>query len=233
MKVGVVVFPGSNCDHDMEHAYGRLLGAKVSKIWHRDTSLGQVDLVVIPGGFSYGDYLRTGALASISPIMKAIKDFAAKGGPVIGICNGFQILCESQLLPGALLQNVNRKFISLFVNIKVDSQKSYFTKGVQVGTVISCPVAHGEGNYFASSEEIARLEGEGQVVFRYCDSSGLVNPSDLDSNPNGSINSIAGVTNPQGNVVGLMPHPERASEGLVGWIGGASGLPVLSSALSA
>lgn len=220
MKVSVVVFPGSNCDHDAQYAYQQILDCDVNLIWHKERDLKNPDVVIIPGGFSYGDYLRTGAMAKLSPAMQEVKDFSEKGGKVLGICNGFQILCEARLLPGALLRNNSRKFVSKFVRMKVENNQTAFTKLYQAGEELCCPVAHGEGNYYADTETIKKLEGEGLVTFRYID------------NPNGSINDIAGISNEKGNVVGLMPHPERASEALVGYIGGISGLNVLKSALN-
>ncbi len=230
MRVGVVVFPGTNCDQDIEHVYGGLLGAETVKIWHRDTDLQNVDLVVLPGGFSYGDYLRTGALAKLSPVMDSIRIFAADGGRVLGICNGFQILCESGLLPGALLENVGRRFLSRFVNIRVESRASFFTSTCERGSVITCPIAHFQGNYFADEKTLRELEENDQVVFRYCSADGALSDSDLDINVNGSIHSIAGVRNRLGNVVGLMPHPERAVERLIGDVGGNSGLSLFQHA---
>jgi phosphoribosylformylglycinamidine synthase subunit PurQ / glutaminase len=230
MKVSVVVFPGSNCDHDVIHVYQKLLSAQVKSIWHKDTDLGNPDVVVLPGGFSYGDYLRTGALAKLSPVMRSVSEFASKGGKVIGICNGFQILCESGLLPGVLLQNVGMQFLSQFVHIKVERTNTAFTDKYKKGEIITCPIAHGDGNYFADSETISRIEGQGQVVFRYCDVNGKISNQDRSVNPNGSINSIAGICNEAGNVVGLMPHPERASEEIVGFIGKSSGLKMFAKA---
>jgi phosphoribosylformylglycinamidine synthase len=230
VRVGVVVFPGTNCDQDIEHVYGGLLGAETVKIWHRDTDLQNVDLVVLPGGFSYGDYLRTGALAKLSPVMDSIRIFAADGGRVLGICNGFQILCESGLLPGALLENVGRRFLSRFVNIRVESRASFFTSTCERGSVITCPIAHFQGNYFADEKTLRELEENDQVVFRYCSADGALSDSDLDINVNGSIHSIAGVRNRLGNVVGLMPHPERAVERLIGDVGGNSGLSLFQHA---
>jgi len=232
MRVSVIRFPGSNCDHDIEHVYGSVLGATVEVVWHKDTDLQRPDVVVLPGGFSYGDYLRTGALARVSPIMEEVRSFSKKGGPVIGICNGFQILCECELLPGALLRNVNTQFLSRFVNIKIERVTTPFTKAYQKGDIITCPVAHGEGNYFCDEETLKRLEGEGLITFRYCDSSGNVDPKDRRSNPNGAMNSIAGISNPKGNLIGLMPHPERAAELIVGSIGASSGLKLFESSLS-
>lgn len=232
MRVSVVVFPGSNCDHDVQHVYGSLLKQKVTSVWHRERDLARPDLVVIPGGFAHGDYLRTGALAKLSPIMSEVAAFAEQGGPVLGICNGFQILCEAGLLPGVLLQNVQRRFLSRFVHVKVERSDTAFTRGVEVGTVMTCPIAHFEGNYFAADETIAELEGEGRVVFRYSDAAGTVEPSSLESNPNGAIHAIAGITNRRRNVVGLMPHPERSVETLVGGAGRDSGLPMFAGSIA-
>lgn len=228
MKVSVVIFPGSNCDHDIIYAYQALLGAEVNTVWHKDTDLKNPDIVVLPGGFAYGDYLRTGAMAKVSPIMVEIKRFAERGGKVIGICNGFQILCEAQLLPGALLQNIDTRFLSTFVHIKVENNRTAFTNQLRKGEVITCPISHGEGNYYADPESIARLEGEGLIVFRYCSQSGEVDHNSRATNPNGSINSIAGITNQGGNIVGLMPHPERAAQDTVGYIGRSTGLSVFT-----
>jgi phosphoribosylformylglycinamidine synthase len=209
MTIGVVSFPGSNCDHDTEHVFKDVLGQDVRMVWHKDTSLGDVDAVILPGGFSYGDYLRTGAIARFSPVMKAVGEFAKAGGPVLGICNGFQILQEAGLLPGAMLRNRGVKFLSRPVHIRVERDDTIATAGVPVGTVLTMPIAHGEGNFHADPQELSRLEGEGQVVFRYTARDGSL--QDL-SNVNGSASAIAGVCNPGRNVVGLMPHPERASE---------------------
>jgi phosphoribosylformylglycinamidine synthase I len=224
VKVGVVVFPGTNCEQDVAHVYGNLLGQEVVPIWHRDQDLQGADVVVLPGGFSYGDYLRTGALAKISPVMDSVRSFAEAGGKVLGICNGFQILCESGLLPGALLENVGRKFLSRFVHISVQPNKSFFTKGMAQGSIISCPIAHFQGNYYADPATLEELEANGQVVFRYCAEDGNISHGDISINVNGSMNSIAGICNKAGNVMGLMPHPERAVEALTGFIGGDTGL---------
>jgi phosphoribosylformylglycinamidine synthase I len=226
MNVTVVVFPGSNCDHDVEYTYGNLLGAKVTSVWHKEHDLKKPDVVVLPGGFAYGDYLRTGALAKLSPVMQEVIKFSEKGGKVIGICNGFQILCEAGMLPGVLLQNIGTQFLSQFVNIKVENNSTAFTKNYSKGEVITCPIAHGEGNYYADAETISRLEGDGRVVFRYSDKNGKAIHDSRETNPNGAINSIAGISNEGGNVVGLMPHPERAAQPVVGFIGGDSGLAV-------
>ena len=209
MKVGVVVFPGSNCDHDAYHAVKHVCGQEARFVWHKDSDLSGLDAVVLPGGFSYGDYLRTGAIARFSPVMGAVKEFAAQGGPVLGICNGFQILQEAGLLPGAMLRNRAVKFLSQPVHIRVERDDTIATMGVPVGTVLTMPIAHGEGNFFLPDSELDRLEADRQVVFRYVDASGRLDDA---ANANGSARAIAGVCNPGRNVVGLMPHPERASE---------------------
>jgi len=233
VKIAVVVFPGTNCDQDIEHVFGKLLKAETVRVWHRDTDLQKADLVVLPGGFSYGDYLRTGALAKLSPVMKSIQSFAGDGGKVLGICNGFQILCESGLLPGVLLENVGLRFLSRFVHIRVDSTRSFFTHGLSKGSVITCPIAHFQGNYFADADTIRELEANKQVVFRYCNEHGQQADNDRNVNVNGSLNSIAGISNAAGNVVGLMPHPERAVELLTGFVGGTTGLSPFSATTSA
>ncbi|MBX7136725.1 MAG: phosphoribosylformylglycinamidine synthase subunit PurQ [Oligoflexia bacterium] len=232
MRVSVILFPGSNCDHDAEYVYRKLLGQEVQLVWHREHDLRSPDLVVLPGGFAYGDYLRTGALARVSPVMQEIRKFASRGGPVLGICNGFQILCESGLLPGALLQNIGMRFLSQFVHIKIENAGTVFTRGCAQGSVITCPVAHFEGNYFADEQTLERLEGEGRVVFRYCDRDGRVDAADRVLNPNGAAHAIAGIANEFGNVVGLMPHPERAVEDIIGGVGRNSGLPMFAGSLS-
>ena len=209
MKVGVVVFPGSNCDHDTVHVLGEVCGQDVRLVWHKDSDLSELDAVILPGGFSYGDYLRTGAIARFSPVMKAVGEFARAGGPVLGICNGFQILQEAGLLPGAMLRNGGVKFLSQPVHVRVERTDTPVTAGIPAGRVLTMPIAHGEGNFYAEPDEIARLEGEGQVVFRYTTKDGRL---DSAANVNGSTAAIAGVCNAARNVVGLMPHPERASE---------------------
>jgi phosphoribosylformylglycinamidine synthase I len=221
-KIGVVVFPGSNCDHDAIHI-AEYLGAPVVSLWHREASLQGCDVIVLPGGFSYGDYLRTGALATLSPIMDEVKRFADKGGPVVGICNGFQILCEAGLLPGVLLQNIDMRFLSRFVTMKIENDRTPFTKGMKVNDLVSCPIAHMDGNYFADEQTLAEIEDNAQVVFRYVDAGGNADENDRESNPNGSAHAIAGICNKKGNIIGLMPHPERSSETVVGWTGGESG----------
>ena len=213
MKFGVVMFPGSNCDHDTYHVISKVIGQPVDFIWHRQNSVGDCDAVILPGGFSYGDYLRTGAIARFSPVMGAVKEFASRGGLLMGICNGFQILCEAGLLPGALLRNKNLKFVCEHVNVRVEAADTPFTNRCQRGQVLSVPIAHGDGNYFCSAETFAELQRENRIVFRYSSSTGAVNEA---SNPNGSLDSIAGICNRERNVLGLMPHPERASEALLG-----------------
>jgi phosphoribosylformylglycinamidine synthase subunit PurQ / glutaminase len=207
MKFGVVVFPGSNCDQDMIDALSGILKQDVVKLWHKDTSLQNVDFVVLPGGFSYGDYLRSGAIARFSPIMTEVINHANKGGYVMGVCNGFQILCEAGLTPGALLHNNTQKFMCKNVYIKSQSTSSIITQDVNSNLALKIPIAHGEGRYFDSADAIKKLNDNDQVLFRYCDENGLINDA---SNPNGSLENIAGVTNAGKNVFGMMPHPERA-----------------------
>jgi phosphoribosylformylglycinamidine synthase len=209
VKVGVVVFPGSNCDHDTEHVLRDVCGQDVRLVWHKESNLSDLDAVVLPGGFAYGDYLRTGAIARFSPVMKAVGEFARAGGPVLGICNGFQILQEAGLLPGAMLRNGGVKFLSQPVHVRVERTDTPVTAGIPAGRVLTMPIAHGEGNFYAEPEEIARLEGEGQVVVRDTTKDGRLDPA---ANVNGSTAAIAGVCNAARNVVGLMPHPERAAE---------------------
>jgi phosphoribosylformylglycinamidine synthase len=213
MKIGVVTFPGSNCDYDCYRAVKDALGAEAVYLWHRDHDLQGVDAVFLPGGFSYGDYLRAGAIAALSPIMREVKAFAAAGGPVAGICNGFQILCEAGLLPGALVRNRSLKFRSRPVHLRVERADTAFTSEYEPGQVLTVPIAHGEGCYFAEPEVLDGLEANGQVVFRYCTADGLVAPA---ANPNGSARGIAGIINAEGNVLGMMPHPERAVDPLLG-----------------
>ncbi|MBK6313932.1 MAG: phosphoribosylformylglycinamidine synthase subunit PurQ [Blastocatellia bacterium] len=229
MKFGVVVFPGSNCDHDAYHVISKVIGQPVDFIWHRDSDLDGYDCIVLPGGFSYGDYLRTGAIASLSPIMRSVVKFADHGGIVLGICNGFQILCESGLLPGALLRNASLAFACRHVNLRVERSDTMFTRDYEKGQVLSIPIAHGDGNYFCDDETLERLEGEGQVLFRYVDAKGEPTP---DSNPNGSRNNIAGIINDRGNVLGMMPHPERASEDALGSADGRGIFTSLAAALA-
>jgi phosphoribosylformylglycinamidine synthase len=209
MKFGVVVFPGSNCDEDLVYTLQDVLGQDVVKLWHKDTSIQGCDFIMVPGGFSYGDYLRSGAIARFSPIMDAVIQHANRGGYVMGICNGFQILTEAKLLPGALLHNTSRKFICKNVFLKADNNENIVTQNLLLDSVFQIPIAHGEGNFFASTEELKKIEDNGQVLFRYCDAAGNITS---ESNPNGAINNIAGVTNEKKNVFGMMPHPERASD---------------------
>jgi phosphoribosylformylglycinamidine synthase len=213
MTVGVVVFPGSNCDHDTYHVLTHVCGQEARFVWHKDTDLSGLDAVILPGGFSYGDYLRTGAIARFSPVMRAVGEFAERGGPVLGICNGFQILQEAGLLPGAMLRNRGLKFISQPVHVRVEGSDTPLTAGLAEGTVLTMPIAHGEGNFYLPDEELDRLEGEGRVVFRYTTRDGRLEDA---ANVNGSSRAIAGVCNRARNVVGLMPHPERASEAELG-----------------
>jgi len=214
MKYGVVVFPGSNCDHDAWFATSVCAGDESTFLWHKDTQIPKdIDCIILPGGFSYGDYLRCGAIARFSPIMREVIDFANKGGYVLGICNGFQTLTEAQLLPGTLLRNTSLNFICKDVYLKVSNNSTAFTSGIKDGSVLRIPVAHGEGNYFAEPDQIDELEASGRVVFRYADEKGNVSEG---SNLNGSINNIAGIINDKGNVLGMMPHPERYSDPLLG-----------------
>jgi len=215
MKFGVVIFPGSNCDHDTIHVLRDVLGQPTEEIWHQSTELGNLDAVILPGGFAYGDYLRTGAIASHSPVMGAVKKFAAAGGLVLGICNGFQILLEAGLLPGAMLRNRRLKFLCRFVHVRVDTTNTPFTSACQGGQVLKMPIAHMEGSYFAEPDTIRELERNQQIVFRYSTPAGEI-VDDEESNPNGALNNIAGICNRERNVLGLMPHPERASEPLMG-----------------
>jgi phosphoribosylformylglycinamidine synthase subunit PurQ / glutaminase len=227
VKAGVVVFPGSNCDHDTYHVLKHVLGQEARFVWHKDGDLSGLDAVVLPGGFSYGDYLRTGAIARFSPVMRAVKEFAAAGGPVLGICNGFQILQEAGLLPGAMLRNRTVQFLSQPVHVRVERDDTIATAGLERGTVLTMPIAHGEGNFYVDETEAARLEREGRVVFRYVTRDGRLTE---EANVNGSSRAIAGIANEAGNVVGLMPHPERASERE---LGSADGRRVLESLVRA
>ena len=213
MKFGVVVFPGSNCDHDTYHVISKVIGQPVDFIWHKEEEIGHCDAIILPGGFSYGDYLRTGAIARFSPVMRSVIELAHDGGLVLGICNGFQILCEAGLLPGALLRNRDLRFICEHVNVRVEHTDTPFTSACVEGQVLSMPIAHGEGNYFCDPETLAELEREGRIIFRYCTPEGDVTE---EANPNGSLDGIAGICSRERNVLGLMPHPERASESLLG-----------------
>ena len=213
MKIGVVTFPGSNCDYDCYRAVRDVLEVETIFLWHKSHDLEGVDAVFLPGGFSYGDYLRAGAIARFSPIMREVREFAEKGGPVAGICNGFQILCEAHLLPGALIRNRNLKFISRMSHLRVETTEAPFLTGYEEGQVLSVPVAHGEGCFVAEEEVLARLEGDGRVAFRYSNAAGQIVP---EVNPAGAMNNIAGILNERGNVLGMMPHPERAVDPLLG-----------------
>lgn len=207
MRFGIITFPGSNCDYDAYHAVTEILGEDAVYLWHKDHDLQGADVIILPGGFSYGDYLRAGAIARFSPIMQEVAAHAKAGGPVIGICNGFQIACEAGLLPGALMRNANLQFVSAQVRVRVENANTIFTNRYETGEVLKIPVAHGEGRYVASPDVLDDLENEARVIFRYADASGLIS---ADANPNGSERNIAGIINEGGNVLGLMPHPERA-----------------------
>ena len=213
MKFGIVVFPGSNCDHDVYDVLKRTMKQDVEFLWHKNHTLNDCDAVVLPGGFSYGDYLRTGSIARFSPIMQEVIKFAHKGKPVMGICNGFQILLESGLLPGAMEKNKSLRFICKFVNLRVETTRSNYTSRCEKDQILKIPIAHNEGNYYLDAERLAELEGNNQVVLRYCDADGEITEA---ANPNGSLHNIAGIVNEQGNILGLMPHPERASEKILG-----------------
>jgi phosphoribosylformylglycinamidine synthase len=212
MKIGVVIFPGSNCDQDLIYVFQKILGQEVVPLWHKDHDLQGVDFVALPGGFSYGDYLRSGAIARFSPIMQEVISFANKGGYVMGICNGFQILTEAGLLPGALLHNQSRKFTCKNVNIKAVTNNSLITSKIDAGAVLKIPIAHGEGNFYAHADELQKLNDNEQILFKYCDENGAFTE---ESNPNGSIQNIAGVCNANRNVFGMMPHPERAADAIL------------------
>lgn len=213
MKFGVVIFPGSNCEQDCYYAIASVLGKPVDYIWHQDTSLTGFDAVILPGGFSYGDYLRTGALAKFSPVMRAIAEFSRKGGLVIGICNGFQILTEAGLLPGALLRNVGLKYLCKFEYLRTETSDTPFTNLLGKGQLLRIPIGHGDGNFFADSDTLKSLEDNDQVIFRYADAEGRIT---RDANPNGSLNNIAGIVNHGRNVLGMMPHPDRSYESVLG-----------------
>jgi phosphoribosylformylglycinamidine synthase len=213
MNFGVIVFPGSNCDHDCIHVISDVLGQKATPVWHKESSLSGLDAVILPGGFSYGDYLRTGAIARFSPVMQAVQQFAKEGGMVLGICNGFQILLEAGLLPGAMLRNRSLSFICKDIHAKVENAATPFTGLCTSGQVLKIPIAHAEGNYYADPVTLAALQANAQIVFRYCTPEGKVTP---ESNPNGSLDNIAGIRNAEGNVLGLMPHPERCAEDILG-----------------
>ncbi len=216
MKFGVIVFPGSNCDDDMVHVLQNVMGCETIKLWHKDThlaGLGKGDCIVLPGGFSYGDYLRAGAIARFSPIMQAVSEFAAEGGFVFGVCNGFQILCEAGLLPGVLLRNANQQFICKNVHLRPMTLNSALTNAIPPNQALKIPIAHAEGRYYADEDTLRSLEANDQILFRYCDPDGQITP---EANPNGALLNIAGICNRQRNVFGMMPHPERASEPALG-----------------
>jgi len=223
VRFGIVTFPGSNCDYDAYHAVIDQLGEEAVYLWHKDHDLQGADVVILPGGFSYGDYLRCGAIARFSPIMDEVAAHARRGGPVLGICNGFQIACEAQLLPGALLRNASLRYACEFRHIRVENADTIYTSQYHRGQIVRIPIAHGEGRYVADGETLARLEGEGRVVFRYVDAEGNLGGA---ANPNGSLHDIAGIVNDAGNVLGMMPHPERAVDTL---LGSADGLPLFES----
>ena len=225
MKFGVVVFPGSNCDHDAFHVLSSVLGQPTEWVWHQSTQVNHLDAIVLPGGFSYGDYLRTGALASHSPVLGAVKKFVERGGLVLGICNGFQILLEAGLLPGAMLRNRRLKFLCRFVHLRVETTDTPFTAACQAGQVLKMPIAHMDGNYFAGEATLRELERNHQIIFRYATPAGEI-VDDAEANPNGALANIAGICNRERNVLGLMPHPERASESLMG---STDGLAVFQS----
>jgi phosphoribosylformylglycinamidine synthase len=227
MKFAVIVFPGSNCDRDAYYAVKHVLGQDAEFVWHKDTSLGGADVVILPGGFAHGDYLRTGAMARFSPVMTAVRALADRGGPVLGICNGFQVLLEAGMLPGAMLRNRGLKFRCEHVHVRVEQNGTPFTSRCAPGQVLRIPIAHGEGNYYADGPTIDRLERNRQVVVRYTTASGVVSD---DANPNGSAASIAGICNERRNIVGLMPHPERACESA---LGSTDGLVIFESVVSA
>jgi len=226
MKFGIVTFPASNCDYDAYHAVTDILGEEATYLWHKDHDLQGSDVIILPGGFSYGDYLRVGAIARFSPIMQEVAAHAKAGGPVLAICNGFQIACEAGLLPGALMRNSHLQFVSAEVRIRVENSETLFTSLYERGEVLRIPVAHGDGRFVATEDVLDRLEGEGQVIFRYADAGGNIS---ADANPNGSERNIAGIINEGGNVLGMMPHPERACSDL---LGSSDGIRLLQSILS-
>ena len=230
MRFSVIVFPGSNCDEDAYHATTAVLGERAEYIWHKETDLKSADAVILPGGFAHGDYLRTGAMARFSPIMRAVRAFAEGGGPVIGICNGFQILLEAGLLPGAMLRNRGLKYRCEHVHVRIEQTDTPFTGSARVGQVLRIPIGHGEGNYFAPPEMLQKIEANRQVILRYTDPEGRVAGVDDAWNPNGSVNAIAGICSERRNVVGMMPHPERACEAL---LGGTDGKVIFESVVAA
>jgi len=213
VRFGVVIFPGTNCDTDTWHALRDGMGAPVEYVWHEETDLRGFDCVILPGGFSYGDYLRTGAIARFSPVMNAVGEFAEKGGLVLGICNGFQILLEAGLLPGAMMRNVGQSFVCKYVNLRVETTDTPYTRAMEKGAVLRIPIAHGEGNYYADEATLAELKRNDQIVFRFCTPAGEIT---REANPNGSLENIAGICNRERNVMGMMPHPERCTDALLG-----------------
>jgi len=230
MKAAVIVFPGSNCDRDIQVAIEQSTGKPCAMVWHKETALPDLDLIVVPGGFSYGDYLRSGAMAAHSPIMRAVKAKADKGVAVLGICNGFQVLTEAHLLPGVLMKNRDLRFICKDVDLRVEATDTVFTRRYEKDQVVRFPIAHNDGNYFADAETLKALEGEGRVAFRYCDAQGNVTKA---ANPNGSLNNIAGILNAKRNVLGMMPHPERLADLLLGGVDGRPMFDGLVEALAA
>jgi len=227
MKFGVLVFPGSNCDHDTHHVLGAVLGQPVTYLWHESHSLENCDAILVPGGFAYGDYLRTGAIARFAPIMQSVTRFAASGGLVMGICNGFQILCEAGLLPGALMRNATQRYICRQLSIRAETSNSPFTNGLTLGQVLRMPIGHMEGNYFCDDATLATLQRDDRIAFRYATPTGDITP---EANPNGSLANIAGILNEGRNVLGMMPHPDRSSESL---LGSADGLLLFQSLTTA
>jgi phosphoribosylformylglycinamidine synthase subunit PurQ / glutaminase len=223
MKVGVIIFPGSNCDHDAHYAFGAVASQEVTFLWHDSSDIQGCDAIIVPGGFSYGDYLRTGAIAKFSPIMDSVKQFASRGGLVLGICNGFQILCESGLLPGVLMRNAGLKYICKPVHVRVESTDTPFTQGCDRGEVLQIPIGHMEGNYFCDERTLQQLRDQDRVIFRYSTPDGQITS---EANPNGAIDNIAGICNEGRNVLGMMPHPERASEPKLGM---TDGLRIINS----
>jgi len=223
---GVIVFPGSNCDHDAYHALAHVMNAQTKFLWHKDTDLSDIDFLLIPGGFSYGDYLRSGAIARFSPIMQSVIEFAEKGRPVLGICNGFQILLEAGILPGAMMHNQELRYVCKQTHIRCENSDTLFTRNITEGKVLQIPVAHGEGNYFTDPDQLKELQDNDQVIFRYCDKNGQTTK---EANFNGSIDNIAGICNSQRNVLGMMPHPERAVEEI---LGSADGKQIFESVLA-
>jgi phosphoribosylformylglycinamidine synthase len=209
LHFGIVIFPGSNCDTDAWHALNDVMGAPVDYIWHEQTDLSSFDCVILPGGFSYGDYLRTGAVARFSPVMQAVVDFAGNGGLVLGICNGFQILLEAGLLPGAMMRNIGQTFVCKYVNLRTETTDTPYTRAMEKGSVLRIPIAHGEGNYYADEQTLADLKSNNQIVFRYCSPDG---ETTAEANPNGSLENIAGICSRERNVLGMMPHPERCTD---------------------